>query len=168
MTPIDSPLRAAQRQTNPAPDRENSPIVPVPATAGNYPTGPEAGGPDAGAPQAGPTRAARSLADRAAEAALDAAADAFLIHRAVFAPDNRAAARGREVSRARMAAIEAVIDAGLATPWDAGKAFGLDLSTVKHALRRAPELAAADPDYAAGRARVHAATARWAQLEAGA
>lgn len=92
-----------------------------------------------------------------ASAALDAAADVFLIHRARFEPPARSTG---ELGRARQAAVVAAVDLGAMSPWEASKAFALDLSTVKHALRRVPERADADRAYAGKALAVRAALAR--------
>jgi hypothetical protein len=97
-----------------------------------------------------------------AAAALDEAADAFLIHRAQF---ERAGRPTGAIGRARQAAVAAAVELGALSPWEAGKGFGLDLSTVKHAVRRVPERSAGDADYAAKAGAVRAGLAR--RLEAG-
>tara|TARA_E500000318_G_C3495305_1_gene186134 strand:+ start:135 stop:581 length:447 start_codon:yes stop_codon:yes gene_type:complete len=133
MTPTDSPDGAVCDMTNPADNRDNSREIPAMAIA--------------------PLQAARDAPEKhVVSNALKAVSDAFLIHPGCFDQITRGPSKA---SKARLVAIEMAVRWGGLSPWAASKAFELDLSTIKNALARAPEIAGSDKAYARARQTAH-------------
>ena len=135
MTPTDSPIGAVRDMTNPVDNRDNNRDFPEKAVAALH------DGRD-------------TPEKRLAGQALMAVSDAFLIHPGCF---DRITRGPSKASKARLVAIEMAVRWGGLSPWAASKAFELDLSTIKNALARAPEIAASDAVYARARQAAHAA-----------
>jgi hypothetical protein len=134
MNPTDSPDGAVRDMANPADNRDNSREIPAMAIAPFHvdPVSPE---------------------KRLVSLALNAVSDAFLIHPGCFDQITRGPSKA---SKARLVAIEMAVRWGRLSPWGASKAFELDLSTIKNALGRAPEIAETDRSYARARQAAHA------------